>query len=100
MGKFTVKLDFSIGYFIFLLHFAGIRSLKSVHTLFDKHLDHMLVKFSTKSHNPNDTKILTKSGSPFLTKYRRHFGRRFCDCSNCLVVNYQLQDFQFSVFQI
>ena len=42
-GKFTVKIDFPIGYFTFAD--ADIGSLKSLHTLFDKYLDHMLVKF-------------------------------------------------------
>ena len=41
-GKFTVKIYFSIGYFI---TDADISSLKLLHTLFDKYLDHMLVKF-------------------------------------------------------
>ena len=39
-GKFTAKIDFSIEYFI-----ADIGGLKSLQTLFDKYLDHMLVKF-------------------------------------------------------
>ena len=40
-GEFTSKIDFPIRYFID----ADIGSLKSLHTLFDKYLDHMLVKF-------------------------------------------------------
>ena len=40
-GKFTTKIDFPIGYFI---ADADIGSLKSLHTLLDKYLDHMLVK--------------------------------------------------------
>ena len=44
---------------------ADIRSLKSLHTLFDKYLDHMLVKFEkiVWSYGPNYTKFLC-----FLTK--------------------------------
>ena len=43
-GKFTAKFDFPIGYFIcIIIADADIGSLKS--TLFDKYLDHMLVKF-------------------------------------------------------
>ena len=34
-GKFTAKIDFPIGHFM----------LPLLHTLFDKYLDHMLVKF-------------------------------------------------------
>ena len=44
-GKFTVKIDFSIGYFYIVIADADIESLKSLHTLFDKYFDHMLVKF-------------------------------------------------------
>ena len=40
-GKFTVKIDFLIGYFAE----ADIGSLKSLHTLFGKYLGHMLLKF-------------------------------------------------------
>ena len=39
-GKFTVKIDF---YIIFAD--ANIKSVNSLHALFDKYLDHMLVKF-------------------------------------------------------
>ena len=44
-GKFTAKIDFPIGYFYITIADADIGSLKSLHTLFDKYLDHMLVKF-------------------------------------------------------
>ena len=43
-GKFTAKIDFPIGLFMLPLN-AVIGSLKSLHTLFHKYLDHMLVKF-------------------------------------------------------
>ena len=43
-GKFTAKHDFPIGRFITIVD-ADIGSLKSLHTLYDKYLDHMLVKF-------------------------------------------------------
>ena len=36
---------------------ADIGSLKSLHTLFDKYLDHLLVKFEQKSYGPNHTKF-------------------------------------------
>ena len=64
---------------------ADIDSLKSLHTLFGKHLDHMLVKFEqnvwSKLHEI--LSFLTKKNpgfffKPFLTKRWRHFGRRFC----------------------
>ena len=44
-GKFTTKIDFLIGYFIFTIADADIESPKSLHTLFDKYMDHMLVEF-------------------------------------------------------
>ena len=45
---------------------ADNRSLKPLHTLFDKHLDHMLVKFKHNSKARN--KVLS-----FLTKMDNHF---------------------------
>ena len=42
-GKFTAKIDFSIGLNVTIAD-ADIGSLKSLHTLFDKYLNHMLVK--------------------------------------------------------
>ena len=44
-GKFTAKIDFPIGHFMYTIADADIGSLKSLHTLFDNYLDHMLVKF-------------------------------------------------------
>ena len=44
-GKFTAKIDFPIGHFILTIADADIGSIKSLHTLIDKYLDHMLVKF-------------------------------------------------------
>ena len=46
--KFTPKTDFPIEVFFFFyvtIADTDIGSLKSLHTLFDKYLDHMLVKF-------------------------------------------------------
>ena len=44
-GNFNVKIDFPIGYFYVTIADADIRSLKSLNTLFDKYLDHMLTKY-------------------------------------------------------
>ena len=41
-GKFTAKIDFPIRQFVTIAN-ADIGSLKPLHTLFDKYLDHMLV---------------------------------------------------------
>ena len=43
--KFTAKIDFLIGHFMLLLLNADTESPNSLHTLFDKYLNHMLVKF-------------------------------------------------------
>ena len=51
-GKFTTKIDFPIGYFILPL----LMLTSSVHTLFDKYLDHILVKFE-QIVCPNHTKF-------------------------------------------
>ena len=77
-SKFSVKL------FRATIANADIRSLKSLHTLFDTYLDHMLVKFLKNIVWSEIYKILRflkkKTGvlKPFLTKRWRHFGRRFC----------------------
>ena len=44
-GKFTAKIDFPIRYFYVTIANADIGSQKSLHTLFDKYLDPLLVKF-------------------------------------------------------
>ena len=44
-GKFTAKIDCSDRAFYDTLADADIGQLKSLHTLFDKSLDHMLMKF-------------------------------------------------------
>ena len=45
-GKFTAKIDFPIGHFMLILLMLTLEVLSlSIHTLFDKYLDHMLVKF-------------------------------------------------------
>ena len=49
-GKFTAKIDFLIGdrVFYFTIADTDIASLKCLHTLFDKCLNHMLVNFEQK----------------------------------------------------
>ena len=48
-GKFTVKIEFPFGVsdrvLCIIIADVDIGSLKSLHTLFEKYLDHMLVKF-------------------------------------------------------
>ena len=49
-GTFTAKIYFPIGYFHITIAHADIGSLTSLHALFDKYLDYMLVKFEKKYH--------------------------------------------------
>ena len=45
-GKFTAKeLDFPIGHFMLPFLMLTLEVYKALHTLFDKYLDNMLVKF-------------------------------------------------------
>ena len=44
-GKFIAKLDFPMRAFYVTINDTVIGSLKSLHTLFDTYLDHMMVKF-------------------------------------------------------
>ena len=43
--KFTAKIDFSDRAFQVTIAYADLGSLQSLHTLFDKYLNHMLVEF-------------------------------------------------------
>ena len=65
MGTFTAKNDFPIGYYVTIAD-ADIGGLKSLHTLFDKYLDHMLLKF--EQNRSKLYKILS-----FMTKTVNHF---------------------------
>ena len=44
-GKFTAKIDFPIELFYKTIADVDVENLKSLHTLFDKYSDHMLVEF-------------------------------------------------------
>ena len=61
-GKFIAEIDFPIGYFMLPVADADIGGLKSLHTLFDKYLDHILVKFE------QNCMIQTIQNFGFLTK--------------------------------
>ena len=73
-GKSTAKNDFLIGYFMLPLLMLTLEGQKSLHTLFEKYLDHMLVKFEqnhmvrTNSYDPNFTKFWA-----FWQKVVNHF---------------------------
>ena len=62
---------------------AITESLRSLHTLFDTYLDHMLAKFEPNRivRNVPNLSFWTKNRvllKPFLTKRWRHFVRRSC----------------------
>ena len=87
-GKFTEKKKwFSDRAFYVANAEADIESLKSRHTLFDKYLDHMLVKFETKSYGPNYTKFWA-FWQKWLTTFDKVliFWRRSCDWNNYLML--------------
>ena len=73
-GKFTAKIDFLIGYFIITIADADIGSLKSLHTLFDKYLNHKLVKYEQNRmvQTAQNFELFDKKWLTFLTKCWRH----------------------------
>ena len=62
-GKFSAKIDFPIRAFYVAITDSDVGSLKSLRTLFDKYLDHILVKFE---HNRMVGNVQNWS---FLAKY-------------------------------
>ena len=63
-AKFTAKIDFSNRVLYVTITDADIESLNSFHTLFDKYLDHMLVKFEQNRMIQiiQNFELLTKNG--------------------------------------
>ena len=90
-GIFNAKKWFSDQAFYVTIADVDTGSLKSPHTVFDKYLDPILVKFE-QNHTVRtiqnfvqnfDKKLLT-----IFDKCWRNFGRRFCDWNNCLMLKY------------
>ena len=83
------KNDFPIGYFI--ITDVDIESLKSLHILFDKYLDHLLMKFEQNRMVPTVQNIKMfdkkKMVNHFWTNCWRHV-RNFCVWNNYLMPNY------------
>ena len=84
MANLQQKLPFQSGVYDTITD-ADIKSLKSLHTLFHKYLDHMLVK-SEQNHIVKYIQNFEVFG--LLRKCRRHFGRRFYDKIYCSVVKH------------
>ena len=92
-GKCTAKIDFSIGYLCWALYHiadADIGSLKSLRTLFDKYLDHVLVKSEQKRmvQSIQNFELFDKKWFTIFDKALIPFGKHFCDGYNCLMLNY------------
>ena len=85
-------MDFPILYY-HMIAAADIGSLKSLHTLFDKYLDHMLVKFE-QNHMVQTTQNFELFDKKWLTNFDKmltplHCRRRFCDCNKCVMLDYK-----------
>ena len=90
-GKFTAKIDFPIGYFILplLMLTLEVWNLKSLHTLFDRYLDHMLVKFE-QNHmvwTIQNFELFDKKRLTIFDKVLTSFWKT-CDWNNSLMLNY------------
>ena len=101
IGKSSFAVNFQLKLSNATVANADIKSLKSLYTLVDKHLDHMLVEFEQNRMIQTTQNFDKKKNSflkPFLTKRWRHFGRRFCNWNNWLMLNYWFPDYRLSVY--
>ena len=69
-GKFTAKLLVSDRIFYVTITDADIGSVKSLHTLFDKYIDHMLVKFE-QNRMVRNTQNFELFGEKWLTIFEQ-----------------------------
>ena len=76
-SKFTAKMIFRSG--ISCYHYADIRSVKSLHTLFGKYLDHKLVKFEQNRmvRNIQNFRAISKKWLIFFEKVLTPFWKTF-----------------------
>ena len=84
--KFSAKIDILIGYFMLPLLMLTF-SLKSLNTIFDKHLDHMLVKFK-QNRMVRTLPNLELFDKKWLNCLWQSVERRFCNWKNSLMLNY------------
>ena len=83
-GKFTTKIGFPIGNFMLLLLTLTLEVWSlDLHTLFDKYLHHMLVKFEQNCIVQN-----IQNFELFGKILRKGFGRRFCDKNRRSMLKY------------
>ena len=78
-GKLAQKIDFPIGYFMLLLLILTLK-VKSLHTLFGKYLDHMLVKFEQNRviRSIQNFDLLDKKWLIIFDKLLTPFWKMFC----------------------
>ena len=85
--QINAKFDFPIGHFMLLLLTLTLEVLKSLHTLFDKYLKCMLVKFEQNRmvRNIQKFELFGKKWLTIIEKVLTPFkkNRRFCDVNNC-----------------
>ena len=99
-SKIIPKVHFPIGHFMSpCITNAEKGSLKFLRTLFDRYLDHMLVKFKQNRmiQSIQNFKLFGKKWLIILRKRWRHFGRWFCDLNNNLMLN--VKDNRLLLFQ-
>ena len=100
-GKFTAKIDFPIGYFMLPLLLLTFRSLKSLHTLLDKCLNRMLVKFE------QNRMVRTIQNFEFFEKIMANYFSQSVDAilkdvsvtETRLIAKLLIKDYHLSVFQ-
>ena len=84
MAKLLQKL-FSDQPFYVTIPDVDIKSLKSLHTLFDKYLDHLLVKLEQNRvlRNMQNLELLNRKWLTIFENVLTPLGRCFCDTNNC-----------------
>ena len=89
-SNFYCKNLFSHRVFYITIADADIGSLKFLHTLFDKYLDHMLVKFDQNRMvgTVQNFDLFDKKWLTIFDKGLMPFWRCFFDWNNCLMLNY------------
>ena len=96
------KFIFSDGKFYFTMVTitnADIGSVNFLHTLFDKYLDHTLVKLNKIVQSIHNFALFGKKWLTIFRKCWRHFGRRSCDINNNSTLKYKFEDYHLSLFQ-
>ena len=89
-SKFVAKLIFQSDFYVTIIN-ADVGSLKLLNTLFDKYLDHMLVKFEKKNRFVRNIQNFVLFGKKWLTIFEKGltpFGIRSCNINNYSMLKY------------